>query len=87
MGLWSDGGTGSVIFHLISALPWLNLGLVWGTPFALEVIMGFITCFSGSIFGSHLFPMPCTSDKLMPLDLACDLVWTKYFPSFPSPIL
>ena len=36
--------------------------------------MGFLTCFSGNMFGSNPLPMPCTSGKLIPLDLACDLV-------------
>ena len=74
MGLWSGGGTESLIFHLIPALSCLNLGLIWVTSFASDVIMGFITCFSGSIFGSNPFPMPCTSGKPVSLDLACNLV-------------
>ena len=35
--------------------------------------MGFIACLSGNRFGSSPSPTPCTSGKLMPLDLACDL--------------
>ena len=88
MGLSSDVDAGSLIFcFFLPALPWPNLGLIWDTPFASEAIMGFITCFSDLIFGCSLFSMPCTSGKLMPLDLASYLVWTKYFPSISSPIL
>ena len=74
MGLSSGVDTGNLIFHFVPALPWPNLGLIWYTPFASEAIMGFIACFSGLLSGSNPFPTPCTSGKLMLLDLACDLV-------------
>ena len=45
MGLLSDEDTGSLIFCFIPALPWPNLDLIWDTPFASDVITGFITCF------------------------------------------
>ena len=76
------GGIGVLICHLKPALPWPNFGLIWGVPFASEVTTGFNTCFSGTIFWSNPLPMPCTSGKCMQLDLACNLVWTKYFPTF-----
>ena len=76
IGLVIEGGTGVLIFLPKPALPWPNLGLLWGTPFASEATMGFITCFSHCIFRSNSLPMPCTSGKLMLLDVACDLVWT-----------
>ena len=77
VGLLIGGYIGSLIFYLKPALPWPYLGLIWDIPFTSEVMMGFITCFSGNMFGSNLLPLSCTSGKHMPLDLACNLVWTK----------
>ena len=74
MGLAVSRSIAVLILHLKPALPWPKLGLIWDVPFTSEGIMGFITYFFGSILGSNSLPTPCTSGKLMPLDLACDLV-------------
>ena len=67
MGLLSSGDTGNlIVFCFIPALPWPNPGLIWGTPFTSEVIIGFISCFSGVILGSMPLSMSCTSGKVMP---------------------
>ena len=48
---------GVFILHLIPALPCHNLGFICAISFAF-VIIGFMTCFSGCIFGSRLLCMP-----------------------------
>ena len=74
-GLSCSLDTGNLsIFHFIPTLPWPNLGLTWDIPFASDVIIGFITCFSSLIFGSIPLSMPCTFSKVIWLELACDLV-------------
>ena len=84
IGLLINVDVRALIFHLKTTLLWPNLGLIGGI--SLEAAIDFITCFSGNMFGSKHLSTPCTSGKFMPLDLACDLVWTKYFPTFSLPI-
>ena len=87
-GLSSSGGTVDLnAFCFIPAQPWPNLGLTWDIPLASDIIIGFNDFLSSLIFESIPLSMPCTSGKDMPLDLACDFVWTKYFPFSLSLIL
>ena len=82
---WDTGNL--IVFLFIPALPWPNLGLIWDTPFVSGVITGLINWFSGLIFESIPLSIPCTSSKIMPLVLVCDLVWTKCFSCYLSPML
>ena len=85
MGLLISGDVGVLIFCLKPALPCPNLGLIGGN--SLKDPMGFNTCFCANMFGSKSLSKLCTSGKHMPLDLACDLVCIKYFPTFSLSIL
>ena len=87
MGLLIRGDIGVLIFYLKHVLPLPIPGLIWDIPFNFLSYYGFYDLFSGNMFGSNPLSSPCTCGKLIPLDLACDPIWPKYFPTFSLPIL
>ena len=79
-GLLGCGGVTTLIFLLKPALPFPKLGSFQVGVFVSGVTaMGFNVYFSDLTYGFMPFSTPCTSGKVIPLDLNCDLVCIKYF--------